>query len=153
MPIDMNYDDPSQDLHIHFKAGLQTLNGEQVEELVRFRHNNDGSTYPYEYGMEDYGRMHTQRDLITTIAKQTIQLKNVKEIGNLIDIIQKYVKTNMNLKELKDYAPYALNMNTDNLKTGQLPGESKVLNGTWFFLHNESETEELVNELFQTANI
>lgn len=153
VPIDMNYDDPTQDLHIHFEAGLQTLNGEEVEELVRFRHNNDGSTYSYEYGMEDYGRMHTQRDLITAIAKQTIQFKNVKEIGNIMDIIQKYVKTNMNLMELKDYIPYALNINTDSVKTGQLPGESQVLNGTWFFLHDETETEKLVNELFQTINI
>ena len=153
VPIDMNYDDPTQDLHIHFDAGLQTLNGEQVEELVRFRHNNDGSTYSYEYGMEDYGRMHTQRDLITAVAKQTIQFKNVKEIGNVIDILQKYVKTNMNLMELKDYIPYALDMNTDNIKTGQLPGESQVLNGTWFFLHDAYETEKLINELFKLETV
>jgi len=148
VPIDMDYDDDSQNLHIHFNAGIQKLNGEQVEELVRFRHNNDGSTYPYEYGIEDYGRMHTQRDLITAIAKQTIKLKNVKEIGNIIDIIEQYVKTNINLVSLKDYIPYALGMNTESLKTGQLPGESKMLNGTWFFLHDEEATEELVNELF-----
>jgi len=153
VPIDMNYDDPTQDLHIHLDAGLQTLNGTQVEGLVRFRHNNDGSTYSYEYGMEDYGRMHTQRDLITAIAKQTIQFKNIKEIGNIIDILQTYVKTNINLMNLKDYIPYALNMNTDNIKTGQLPGESQVLNGTWFFLHNTNETEELINELFKSETV
>ena len=148
VPIDMDYDDNSQNLHIHFNAGMQKLNGEQVEELVRFRHNNDGSTYPYEYGIEDYGRMHTQRDLITAIAKQTIKLKNVKEIGNIIDIIEEYVKTNVNFADLKDYIPYALSMNTESLKTGQLPGESEKLNGIWFFLHDEAATEDLVNELF-----
>ncbi len=153
VPIDMDYDDPTQDLHIHLSAGLQTLNGKQVEQVVRFRHNNNGSTYSYEYGMEDYGRMHTQRDLISAIVKQTIQLKNVKEIGNIIDILQQYVKTTMNLMEVKDYAPYALNMNADNIKTGQLPGESQVLNGTWFFLHDEEETEKLVNELFKQEAI
>ena len=149
----MDYDDDSQNLHIHFKAGIQKLNGEQVEELVRFRHNNDGSTYSYEYGIEDYGRMHTQRDLITAVAKQTIKFKNVKEIGNIIDILEKYVKTNINLVDLKDYIPYALELNTENLKTGQLPGESQKLNGIWFFLHDEQETEELVNELFYTNSI
>ena len=150
VPIDMNYDDAAQNLHIHLKAGVQKLNGTQVEQVVRFRHNNDGSTYPYDYGMEDYGRMHTQRDLITAIAKQTIQFKNVKEIGNIIDVLQQYVKTNMNLMELKDYIPYALEMNTDNVQTAQLPGESTVLNGSWFFLHDEDETEELVNKLFKS---
>ena len=30
VPEDMDYDDPYQDLHIHFKAGLQHLNGQQA---------------------------------------------------------------------------------------------------------------------------
>jgi len=150
VPIDMDYDDNTQDLHIHINAGLQKLTGQQVEEVVRFRHNNDGSTYSYEYGIEDYGRMHTQRDVITAVAKQTIKLKNVTEIGKIIDILQKYVKTNINLMTLKDYIPYALQMNTDTIKTGQLPGESQKLNGIWFFLHDSNETEKLVNELFNS---
>ena len=49
VPIDMDYDDTSQDLHIHLKAGEQKLDGDKAEQLVRFRHNNDGTTYPEEY--------------------------------------------------------------------------------------------------------
>ena len=148
VPIDMKYDDYSQDLHIDLKEGLQKLNGEKVEQVVRFRHNNDGSTYPYEYGIEDYGRMRTQRDVIKTIAKQTIQFKNVKEIGNILDLVEKYVKTNIKFSELKDYIPYAVNINMDTIQTEQLPGESKILNGIWFFLNDEEETEQIVNTLF-----
>ena len=46
VPIDMDYDDTSQDLHIHLKAGEQKLDGDKAEQLVRFRHNNDGTSYP-----------------------------------------------------------------------------------------------------------
>lgn len=148
VPIDMKYDDYSQDLHIDLKEGLQNLNGEKVEQVVRFRHNNDGSTYPSEYGIEDYGRMRTQRDVIKTIAKQTIQFKNVKEIGNILDLVEKYVKTNIKFSELKDYIPYAVNINMDTIQTEQLPGESKILNGIWFFLNDKEETEQVVNTLF-----
>ncbi len=148
VPIDMKYDDYSQDLHVDLKAGMQHLTGEQVEQVVRFRHNNDGSTYSYEYGMEDYGRMRTQRALITTVLKQTLQFKNIKEIGNIIEIAKKYLKTNMDLDTLKDYLPYVTNLDTETIKAEQLPGESKVLNGLWFFLYEEDETEEIVNELF-----
>ena len=148
VPMDMKYDDYSQELHVNLKEGWQTLNGDQVEQLVRFRHNADGSTYSDEYGIEDFGRMRTQREVIMAIAKQTIQLKNVKEIGSILDIANKYVKTNMNFKDLKDYIPYAINMNTDNIKAVQLPGESDYLNGISFFLHDEEETKELVNELY-----
>ena len=34
VPIDMNYDDPTQDLHIHFSKGMQYLNGEDANILV-----------------------------------------------------------------------------------------------------------------------
>lgn len=148
VPMDMKYDDYSQELHVNLKEGLQTLNGDQVEQLVRFRHNADGTTYSYEYGIEDFGRMRTQREVITAIAKQTIQLKNVKEIGDILDIANKYVKTNMNFKDLKDYIPYAINMNTDTIKAVQLPGQDKYVNGIYFFVHDEEETKTVVNELY-----
>lgn len=148
VPIDMKYNDNAQDLHVNLKAGMQKLNGNQVEQLVRFRHNADGSTYPYEYGIEDFGRMRTQREVIITIAKQTIQFKNVTEIGNIIDIAEKYVKTNMNFSALKDYIPYAVNMNPNNIRAEQLPGQAEYVNGISFFVYDEEETQELVDELF-----
>ena len=119
VPINMDYDDDSQQLYIHLQKGIQKLNGDKVEQLVRFRHNNNGSTYPYEYGIEDYERMRTQRELIKTILKQTVQLKNVKEIGKIMDLAEKYIQTNMNFSELKNYIPYIVNMNIDNIQTEQ----------------------------------
>lgn len=148
VPMDMKYNDSSQDLHINLKEGWQRLNGDQVEQLVRFRHNANGSTYSYEYGMEDFGRMRTQREVMKAIAKQTIQFKNVKEAGKLIDIVEKYVQTNMDLQSLKDYIPYAVNMNADNIKAEQLPGEPKYINGISFFLYDEEEAKVMIDELF-----
>lgn len=148
VPDDMDYDDYTQDLHIHLKKGLQTLTGEQAEGVARFRHNNDGSSYSYEYGNEDYGRMRTQRSLIVAVAKQTIKLKNVKEIGNMINIMKEDIKTNMDISSLIDYVPYAVNMDFDAIQTAQLPGESQLKYGGWFFFHDEEETLEIVDELF-----
>ena len=148
VPIDMKYDDYSQELHVNLKEGWQTLNGEQVEQLVRFRHNSDGSTYSSEYGWEDFGRMRTQREVIMAIAKQTIQLKNVTEVGKILDITKKYVKTNMDFESLKDYIPYAMNVNTDNIKAEQLPGSDEYINSLYFFVHDEEETEKMINEMF-----
>lgn len=148
VPIDMNYDDGSQNLHIHLTAGYQKLNGAQVEQLVRFRHNNNGSSYPSDYGNEDHGRNRTQREVIIAIAKQSLKFKNITEISKIIDIFKQYVKTNMNLDDIKDYVPYAFDLNMDNIKVGLLPGQDDIVNGIWFFFHDEEETKELVNELF-----
>ena len=40
VPIDMVYDDETQDLHINLKAGMQKINGEKAEQLLRYRHGN-----------------------------------------------------------------------------------------------------------------
>ncbi|MBO4815683.1 MAG: LCP family protein [Clostridia bacterium] len=148
VPMDMKYDDDSQDLHVNLKEGKQKLSGDQVEQLVRFRHNSNGSTYSYEYGIEDFGRMKTQRAVMVAIAKQTIKFKNVKEIGHMIDISKKYVKTNMDLNILKNYIPYIMEMDTEAIKTEQLPGQAQYINGISFFLADDDETKEVVDELF-----
>ena len=151
VPIDMKYDDPSQNLHINLKKGYQKLNGSQAEQVSRFRHNNNGSTYPYEYGMEDYGRMKTQRNLIIAIAKQTIKVKNITEIGKIIDTMKDNVKTNIDFKTVKDYIPYAVELDLNTIRTEQLPGESDKANGIWFFFYDEDEAKEIVTELFKNV--
>lgn len=153
VPIDMKYDDSMQNLHIDLKAGLQKLNGKQAEQVVRFRHNNNGSSYSYEYGNEDYGRMKTQRNLIIAVAKQTIKFKNIKEIKNIINIMKEDVVTNIDFDLIKDYVPYAVNMNLDNIQTAQLPGKSDQRNGGWFFFHDEEETKAIVDQLFNKSQV
>lgn len=148
VPIDMDYDDYSQDLFIHLKAGVQTLNGDQAEQLVRFRHNNDYSSYSYSYGDNDLGRMRTQRNFIIATVKQTIRMKNVTQIGNIIDIFKQYVKTNLDFNHVKDYIPYAIKINTDDIKAAQLPGTAQYLGYLSFFLCDEEKTQELVKEFF-----
>ncbi len=150
VPINMDYDDSSQNLHIHLKAGPQKLNGEKSENLVRFRHNNNGTSYPASYGDNDLGRMRTQREFITQVIKQTIQLKNITKIGEIMDIAYKYVKTNVDLSVAKDYIPYALEFNVENIQTGTLPGTPTKINGLWFYKYDKAETKELVQQLFET---
>ena len=77
----MKYDDPTQDLHIDLKAGVQMIDGEKAEQLLRFRKNNDGTSYPTEYGDNDTGRMRTQREFIMAVMNQTLKPENIFKIG------------------------------------------------------------------------
>ncbi len=45
----------------------------KAEWVVRFRHNNNGTSYPVSYGDNDLGRMRTQREFIMEVAKQTLK--------------------------------------------------------------------------------
>ena len=148
VPIDMDYDDTSQDLHIHLKKGVQKLNGQKAEELVRFRHNNNGTSYPEEYGDNDYGRMRTQRDFITAVLKQTLKPSNIFKLGQILEIAKKDIITNIEFSYIKDYLPYAVEFNTEDLETETLPGTSQMYNGIWFFIYNRTETKALIQNMF-----
>ena len=148
VPMDMKYDDTSQDLHINLKEGTQKLNGDQAEQVLRFRHNNDGTTYPSSYGTQDTGRMRTQRDFISALLKQTLKLSNISKIGELIDIATNNIETNIPIDMLKDYIPYAVEFSTDNLKTATLPGEPKEMNGVWLYLTDDDESQAMIAEYF-----
>ena len=155
VPIDMDYDDTSQDLHIHLKAGEQLLDGDKAEQLVRFRHNNDGSSYPEEYGDNDTGRMRTQREFIMAVIQQTAKVENIFKLGQILEVAQENVITNIDFNVAKDYIPYAVEFSTENLLTATLPGENTNKNaaGTWIFVHDEDETEALIQELFYDRDL
>lgn len=153
VPINMKYDDPSQDLHINLKQGLQTIDGNKAEQLLRFRHGNNGETYPEEYGGNDYGRMRTQREFMIETVKQTVQAKNILKVKDIIDIAYEYVETNLSIATIKDYVPYAVNINIDSIQSAVLPGGSYGPTTTpayplWFFVADKKETTELIEELY-----
>ena len=148
VPIDMDYDDNTQDLYIHLKAGYQLLNGQQAEWVVRFRHNNNGTSYSTEYGDNDLGRMKTQREFIKAVLSQTMKPSNLTKINDLIKIATEEVETNLSWDLIKKYIPALLNFNTDNLVTAQLPGTAQYCNQLSFFLADKTKSKEVVNELF-----
>ena len=148
VPIDMDYDDCTQDLSIHLKAGFQHLNGEKAEQVVRFRHNNDGTSYPMEYGDNDLGRMKTQRAFIEAVVKKMATPATLTKLPELIKVAEANVTTNIDVSIAKDYAPYAVDFKTENLKTATLPGTPQMYNSIWFFSQDKEETKTIVDELF-----
>ena len=117
VPLDMNYDDPYEDLHIHFSKGTQHLNGSDALKVVRFRHNNDGSGY----GTEDIGRIGTQQAFLKTVFQK--MLANPQKITGYVKIFSEYVKTDLSVSELAWFGEQAILMGLDKLSFATLPGE------------------------------
>ena len=140
VPINMNYDDPTQNLHIHFNAGMQHLYGEDAIKVVRFRHNNDGSGY----GTEDIGRISTQQAFLKAVAQQTLTLSNADKIPEFAKIFQQYVTTDLEVGELAWFGTQALSIGTENITFSTLPGawsDARAL-----YLLDAEEVLTLVNE-------
>ena len=158
VPIDMKYDDPTQNLHIDLKKGLQKLDGAKAEQLLRYRHSNPDSTgkmttYPASYGSDDFGRMRTQREFITTTIKQMVNWKNISKIKNILSAVFDNLETNMSLGKMIGYIPSALKLDTNSIRAEQLPGESAMINNLWFYKSDSTKTCELVTELMQSLGL
>ncbi len=156
VPIDMDYDDVTQDLHIHLKKGEQLLDGDKAEQVLRFRKNSDGTSYPTEYGDNDLGRMRTQREFIMQVIKQTAKPENIFKLGQILDVAKEDLITNIDFNVAKDYIPYAVEFDTENLLTEALPGTVPSLaqtNNVSIFVIDKEETEELIERLFFNRDI
>ena len=147
VPIDMDYDDPTQDLHIHLKAGVQMINGDKAEQLLRFRHNNNGTSYPSSWGDNDYGRMRTQREFIKAVAQKLISLDNVTNIKGIAEAVFSNLETNMSIGDLIGYIPYAIDFNVDDIRMEQLPGSGAMLNKLSFYKASHTRSKKLMDEL------
>ena len=152
VPMDMKYDDRSQNLHINLEEGLQTLDGKQAEGLLRFRHNNNGTTYDSEYGDNDYGRMRTQRDFIMAVAEQTIVANDLSKLEEIVGTIFDNLVTDCPMSVILSYLTYVYDFDMDNLETNQVPGTSVLANDLWVFEYDEEETEEMMQTILEHFN-
>ena len=148
VPISMNYDDPYQKLFIHLEPGYQLLNGAQAEGVVRFRHNNNGTSYSDDYGDNDLGRMKTQREFIKAVLSQTMKASNITKINDLINIAKERLETNLSWDVIKKYIPAMVQFNMEDLQSDYLPGEPGYYNGLSFFIVDKSKTKETIDNLF-----
>ena len=139
IPVDMDYDDPEQDLHIHFKKGPRHLTGQQALEVVRWRQNNDGTGY----ATADIGRIGTQQAFLTAVARQTLQVSNVDKIPEMAEIFSKRVETDLKLANLIWIGEQALSMGSDSIAFHTLPGDGAgyYKGGSYYVLDPEGVLE------------
>ena len=144
VPINMNYDDPAQNLHIHFTAGMQHLNGQQAMEVVRFRHNNDGGGYP----LQDLDRIKTQQAFLKAVADKMFSLQSVIKVPEFARIFFDYVDSDLTVGEMVWFGNQALSIGTENIAFHTLPGEAKTVYGGSYYVLDEDACLELVNSSF-----
>lgn len=149
VPRDMRYDDPTQNLHINLKAGMQHLDGEKAEQMVRWRHDNDWVGY----AQGDVGRIETQQIFMKALIDKVLSTKILLTKGvEIVNTIYEYVETNVGINDAIKYLGYVKDIDTNNITMATLPGEGvdEFPNGvkTSYFVHDNVETIALIDELF-----
>lgn len=145
IPVDMDYDDPYQDLHIHFSAGERLLNGEDALKVVRWRQNNDGTGY----STADIGRIGTQQAFLTAAAKQTLRPSNLDKIDDMARIIKENVSTDLELSNMIWLGEQVFACGVDRISFHTLPGDGAGwYSGGSYYIPDSTATLELINAYF-----
>ncbi|MDE7218245.1 MAG: LCP family protein [Oscillospiraceae bacterium] len=150
VPYNMDYDDPYQNLHIHQKKGLRTLNGDDAMQVIRWRKNNGDK-----YGIGDTGRQQIQQDFLKAVAKQCLQIGNWTKISEFAKIFFNNVETDIPLNNLLWFAQKAMGVDMENVNFHSLPGNDQgwyytpsIKDNLAYFFADPAGIVELMNEHF-----
>ena len=133
VPLDMNYEDPYQNLSIHFSKGTRHLTGAEALKVVRFREG---------YASQDIGRMHTQQDFLKAVAKQMLSPASLTKLDDYCKIFVDYVETDLTVGNLVWMGTQVIGMGSDAIEFATLPGDWK---SPYIYL-NQEEVLAMVNE-------
>jgi LCP family protein required for cell wall assembly len=146
VPQDMDYDDPSQDLAIHLKAGLQTLDGDKAEQLVRFRKDNYGGGYIN----GDLGRIEMQQEFMKVLLAKVASIDTItKNPTAYVNAMFSYITTNVTIADAIKYASVLGKIDASKIETYTLPGDVASLYGISGYEMDSEKTAELVYDIFE----
>jgi len=153
VPVNMDYDDPTQDLHIHLKKGQQHLNGSQAEQFMRFRqpthYTNEIKQY---YDGSDLKRIEAQQNFIREVIKQKASLYYLPKINSIINEIYKNIDTDISLNEALKMAGNIGKLDKDEINMLKLPGTDSNEASGWYFIHDKAKTDEIIKNYFSSGS-
>jgi LCP family protein required for cell wall assembly len=155
VPYNMNYHDPYQDLVIEQAKGYRLLTGDDAMQVIRWRHNDDGTGYPN----SDLGRIQTQQNFLKSVIKQLLQLKNVTKIGEFAEVFQNNVETDMAFQEMLWFGQQAVlgGLSLENIEFVTMPNKitsaySRTVSKVYGRDMNQSYVVPKANELLELVN-
>ncbi|MDR7870955.1 MAG: LCP family protein [Tissierellaceae bacterium] len=145
VPFHMKYKDPTSKppLDINLKAGLQTLDGKQSLDFIRYRKGNNRMGYVD----GDLGRIKAQQDFLKAFV--------LKAKDNIIPVITKglrYVKTDMGLIDALSYGRKTIGISSEDIEFVTLPGKSdlRAVNKKIYsyFIYNDREIKSMLEKIY-----
>ena len=143
VPQDMDYEDWTQDIHIHLDAGVQLLDGAEALGAALFRHTSDseGRTLGG-YPNGDLDRTAVQRELLAAVLERA--LSQPQHFPDYVSLFLEHVETDLTAPELLELAGKAAGLELPGALEGFLlpggPGDTPAM-----YAPDAQEIWELVN--------
>lgn len=144
VPQSMYYSDPTQDLYINLKPGVQLLDGDKAEQLLRFR------SYP----QGDLKRVEVQQAFMKKFFEKVVSLDSI--ISNpkaYFTTLTQYIDTNFTVTDALKYVGEIKELNVSNTQTYTLPCTTETISGVSFVIVDEQEVKDFAYEIFKKPTI
>ena len=144
VPMDMDYEDPTQNLYIHLKQGPQLLDGAKAQMLVRFRKDNYGGGY----ANGDIDRLKVQQAFVKAFMEQAMTKEKIlSNLTEYMSIFKTYVTTDAKISDMVRYATVFKNLDVNNIETYTLPWMSNDVYGEYVL--DEEGAEQMIYDVFK----
>ena len=139
----MHYNDYSGNLHINLTKGDHHLDADEAIGYLRFRHDAIG----------DIGRTQRQQWFLRGLLQEMQKPQTIAKIPQILSIAKEYVKTDMSLYEMSQYAALAKHFDIDNIEIATLPGAPNKKGYTSYWVLDPEKTQEVVNRLIYRERV
>ena len=144
VPMDMQYEDPAQDLYINLQAGEQKLNGEEAMWVVRYRSG---------YALADLQRVQVQRDFLKAAVDQWTSPGKFFRSPAASVLLASNTTTDLSLRNLVWVGKVALGARNNGMTMETLPGEAAMISGGSYYVTWPETTAALVNASFNPYEV
>jgi anionic cell wall polymer biosynthesis LytR-Cps2A-Psr (LCP) family protein len=137
VPHLMEYDDPTQNLHIYLQPGEQRLDGNKSLQLLRYRHD---------YLLGDIQRVKVCQDFLKALAEQMLSTATLTKAVELAGTVADNVKTDLTADNLIWLAKQAMELTSEDIQFIMLPGS--LVDGKPYWYPNKEKILLTVNAYF-----
>lgn len=117
---------------INLKEGMQHLDGNKAEQLVRFR---DG------YAQKDLKRIEVQQEFITALIEKVCSSQTLmSKLDDLVEVVLDCTESDVTVTEALKYVKYVKDLDPAKITSDTVPGE-----GGAYFDMDEEGTKELID--------
>ncbi len=133
----MYYNDYAGHLHIDLEKGNTVLNGKQAVGYLRYRKD----------GLGDIGRTQRQQWFMKSLFEKLHSPQVITKIPEVLNIANNYIKTDMSLYELSQYASMARSIHNNSIEISTLPGAPNQKGAISYWILDPAKTQEVINRM------
>ena len=133
----MKYHDWAGHLHIDLNKGNTVLNGKQAVGYLRYRKD----------GLGDIGRTQRQQWFIKSLTEKMKSLDVITKLPEVLNVCKTYIKTDMSVYELSQYAGFIKGIDENKIEIATLPGAPNQKGYISYWILDPQKTQEVIDRM------